>query len=99
MNPNRLDFHPLFDAPELLYQAMDNGTINYDEFLDYLVNRDDFEVIRIGNTYVAKRLLPQLEELEEKNLESGDFSKVSTKPVDINNIISDVEEALEENIG
>ena len=96
---SHLDFHPLFDAPELLYQAMDNGTISYDEFLDFLVNRDDFEVTLIGNTYVAQRLLPQVEEVEEKDLESGDFSKVSTKPVDINNIISDIEQALEENNG
>ena len=91
---SRLDFHPLNDAPELLYQAMDNGTINYDEFLDFLVNREDFEVTRIGNTYVAQRLTP-----ENKSLENGDFSKVSTKPVDINNIISDIEQALEENNG
>ena len=90
---SRLDFHPLFDAPELLYQAMDNGTISYDELLDFLVNRDDFEVTLIGNTYVAQRLTP------EKPLENGDFSKVSTKPVDINNIISDIENALEENNG
>ena len=89
---SRLDFHPLFDAPELLYQAMDNGTINYDEFLDFLVNRDDFEVTRIGNTYVAQRLTP-----ENNPLENGDFSKVSTKPVDINSIISDIEKTLEEN--
>ena len=93
---SRLNFHPLFDAPELLYKAMDNGTISYDELLDFLVNRDDFEVTLIGNTYVAQRLLPQM---EEKDLESGDFSKVSTKPVDINNIISDIEQALEENNG
>ena len=53
---SRLDFHPLFDAPELLYQAVDNGTISKDDFLDFLVNRKDFEVTRIGNTYVAKRL-------------------------------------------
>ena len=89
---SRLDFHPLFDAPELLYQAMDNGTINYDEFLDFLVNRDDFEVIRVGNTHIAQRLLP-----ENNPLENGDFSKVSTKPVDINSIISDIEKTLEEN--
>ena len=56
---SRLDFHPLFDAPELLYQAVDNGTISKDEFLDFLVNRKDFEVTRIGNTYVAKRLAPE----------------------------------------
>ena len=93
---SRLDFHPLNDAPELLYQAMDNGTINYDEFLDFLVNRDDFEVTLIGNTYVAQRLASQS---VEKDLESGDFSKVSTQPVDINNIISDIEKALEENNG
>ena len=56
---SRLDFHPLFDAPELLYQAVDNGTISKDDFLDFLVNRKDFEVTRIGNTYVAKRLAPE----------------------------------------
>ena len=56
---SRLDFHPLFDAPELLYKAVDNGTISKDDFLDFLVNRKDFEVTRIGNTYVAKRLAPE----------------------------------------
>ena len=59
---SRLDFHPLFDAPELLYKAVDNGTISKDDFLDFLVNRKDFEVTRIGNTYVAKRLAPEKSE-------------------------------------
>tara|TARA_Y100000034_G_C6822945_1_gene370819 strand:- start:875 stop:1072 length:198 start_codon:yes stop_codon:yes gene_type:complete len=63
---SRLDFHPLFDAPELLYKAVDNGTISKDDFLDFLVNRKDFEVTRIGNTYVAKRLAP--EKSEKKSL-------------------------------
>ena len=92
MNPFDLGFHPLFDAPELLFNAVDDGVISHDELLDFLVNRDDFVVTRLGSTYIAQRIKPQ-----NKSLENGDFSKVSTKPVDINNIISDIENALEEN--
>ena len=51
-----LGFHPLFDAPELLYQALSDKKISMDEMLDYLANRDDYTLTLVGDTYIAKRI-------------------------------------------
>ena len=93
MNPN---IHPLTDPLAIVIRAWNDGHIPTDEFLDFMVNRNDVRVTRFGDLYMMNEIKAPLTEID---LENGNFSKVLSKPVDINSIISDIEKTLEENNG